>query len=1236
MTGRGRNRAGRPERPVDPDSGPVARFAGQLRQLREEAGTPSYQVLGRKAHYAASTLAAAAKGDRLPSLEVTLAYVAACGGDEEEWRVRWQAAADAAAGQGRYTAGPCPYPGLAPFTEQDAPVFFGRQHLADHIREELRRPDARGILAVFGASGSGKSSLLRAGVLPSLGPGWRHCLLTPGDRPAAALETALAETGDDQESRLVVAIDQFEEIFTLCADPGERESFLNTVAGIAGDVRVLITVRADFYPHCSRHPRLVTALREGTQIPLGPPSPADLHAMITRPAGLAGVKPDGDLVATLLAEAADQPGALPMLAHCLRQTWHRRTGTTLRLADYRAVGGLRGAIAQTAEEVYVRSDPAGQLLLRDLFVRLTALGDDTEDTRRRMSLAELHGWGHGADVERLLDELARARLVVVQDDTVEVAHEAVISAWPRLRRWLDEDREALRVHRQLTEAATAWERLGRDKDALYGGTRLALARRMVEHRATRLNAVERGFLEASVAASRRRSRRARQSVAAMAVLLVLALCTTALAVREQRAATRQRNVAVAEQVAEQAAGLRGRDPALAAQLSLAAFRLAPTTGTRGGLLSALPGPHATRLTGHEDNVTSVAYVPGGGLLATSGRDRTVRLWDVADPHQPRRPATLTGHTDVVNAVAASPDGRTIASAGWDDTVRLWDVADPRRPRAAAVLGGHTGDVNGVAFSPGGRLMASASTDRTVRVWDVARPWNPEPAAVLTGSRDTVVRVAFSRDGRTLGAVGWDRTLRLWRLDADGRAVAGAAVPTGHTAPVGGLAFSPDGRTLATSSADRTARLWDVAGLRTRHLATMTGHRDSVRSVAFGAGGRLLATAGLDYDVRLWDLSDRRRPWRSATLSGHSGAAVSAAFSPDGRVLATSGDDHTVRLWDLATVPLTGHRDLVSAVAFSPDGRLLASGGSDHTVRLQAADGTGPLMNPLTGHTGHVNGLAFRSDGRLLASAAFDGTVRLWDLTDPRHPEPLTKLTVDAGHANAVAFRPDGRVLATAGSDAVVRLWDVTDPRHPAELAELIGHTDGVNAVVFRSDGRLLASSGWDRSVRLWDVTDPRRPTEQAKLTGHTDGVNAVALSPDGRTLATAGFDGTAILWDLLRPRRLATLALEAGTMYAVAFAAEGRVLATAGADGMIRLWDPAAPRSGPTAVLSGHTDRVHAVAAAARGSALASAGADRTVRLWDVDPGRAAAAICDRAHPRLTHAEWRRYFPDVDFRSPCP
>ncbi|MEU4743692.1 hypothetical protein AB0G02_24945, partial [Actinosynnema sp. NPDC023658] len=910
----------RPESPLRADSRDLGEFADDLRALRERAGSPTYRRLARDAHYSAAALSEAANGRRLPSLAVTVAYVRACGGDVVAWESRWRELAERLAAANPRTPArttEAPYTGLAAFQVRDADRFFGRDRV---VRELVGLVARRRFAGVFGASGCGKSSVLRAGLVATSGR--PAVVLTPGPRPLEELAVRIAAfSGKDAgalaaefaaypenlhlrvrqalvggDDDLLLVVDQFEEVFTLCGEPAERAAFISALTAAASAptsrTRVVLGVRADFLGHCGRYPELVEALRGG-QVLVGPMSADELREAIVSPAVAVGCKVETALVTRLVADAAGQPAVLPLVSHALLETWHRRRGVALTLAGYEEVGGIEHSIARSAEHVHASMSPERQAIAKQVFLRLIAVGEGTEDTKRRVARAEVDHHAEG-DGRAVLTALAQARLVVLDRETVELAHEALIRNWPRLRGWIAEDRAGLRVQRMLTEAAHTWEALDRDPDALYRGTRLALVREWADDtRRPALTPGELRFLEASVtaddavrAAEHRRTRRLRQLVSLMAVLLLLTSSAIVYAFRAERSATEQRNIALAHKVIAQAAALRDTDPALSLQLTLAAYRLASMPETQDAVLGAFAEPYATTI----GAVRTSAVSPTGTLLAVVDDTRTqeVRLVDISDPHRPRHVAVLTGQADL-SVLAFSADGTWLAGASGSD-VAVWRVADPRRAELVHRLRGRsTGVVLSLAFSPDARhLVAGATGGSSALAWDLVGG-DPVPLPP-TGTSGPVAFLA----GHVVAVVSGDRVHAVDLVTgASGVLVDGVGAITA-------LAVGVGGRVLVTAGEDRVVRLWRTADPRDPDSQAATAghvpalgparqdgavrHTGDVHALALDAAGRVLAVGGEDRTTRLWDVTDRAAPAEIATLDGHLGAVTAAAFAAGGLAL----------------------------------------------------------------------------------------------------------------------------------------------------------------------------------------------------------------------------------------------------------------------------------------------------------------------------------------------------------------
>ncbi|WP_329244384.1 helix-turn-helix domain-containing protein [Streptomyces sp. NBC_01478] len=1177
---------GRPERPLDPGAGPVQRFAFALRQLRREAGGITYRAMAGQAGFSAATLSESAAGERLPSLPVTLAYVQACGGNVAEWERRWREASAEEAGRPAQDEeeAASPYRGLARFEPGDRDRFFGRDQLVADLAELAL--DHR-FVAVVGTSGSGKSSLLRAGLVPALRgaawPGPRPAairILTPGEHPARTHTRALtpaetpqnAKNGEDAQDGeggdTWVIVDQFEEVFTLCPDPAERTRFLDrllTASRPGGGLRVVIAVRADLYGRLGEHRALADALR-GASLLVAPMSTDELREAVVKPATAHGLTVERALTDRIITDVSDRPGGLPLMSHALLETWRRRRGRTLTLKGYEAAGGVQGAIAQTAEDLYASLTPQEAALARQVMLRLIAPGDGSDDTSRPAHRTELDTAGTGdttgTDTAVVLDRLARARLITLDDDTVDLAHEALITAWPRLRDWIDRDREALRRHRSLTQAALAWQQLDHDTGALYRGARLTAAEETftTPDNTNQLAPPEREFLAASLRmrdaehrVAARATRRLRSLVAALAALLVLAVIAAGLTFTQRQSAVTAQHTALSRQLAAQSAALLDSNPDLAALLAIQAYRTSPTGEAVTSLYTAAALPLRHRLT-VGGKVLSVAFSPDGRTLATGSTDEAMRLWDTATG---TLRATLSDRAGGVRAVAFSPDGRTLADGGMHG-LELWDVATGTvRVRLTG-----RGQTAAVAFSPDGRTIAAAS-GTTVSLWDVA---SRKTRATLKGHISTVRSVAFSPDGRLVATGSDDGTTRLWNAETGKQ----RAVLTGNGGQVYSLAFSPDGQTLA-GVVGYTVRTWPVRSALLPHSGS--------------GAGRVL-------------------------LSNRPGPEWSVAFSPDGRTLATTGNDKTLRLTDLATDETqsitTGHTDVVGSVAFGPDGHTLATGSNDGTARLWQAD-TGQSRTTLSDRTGPLDSVAFSPDGHTLATGSGIGRVPLWNTSTGTLRATLRVTHADTSPANEVTFSPDGRTLATGDIGGNVRLWDV---RTGTSRLDLPYNRASVDSVSFTPDGRSLISRYVDGRLRQWNTTTGKART---LTTRHTATVWSNAVSPDGRTLATGGYDTPILLQDLATGTLLATLTGHTSGVKALAFSPDGRTLASGSEDRTVRLWDTATGKQ--RAVLSGHGDDVLAVAFSADGRTVASGSADDTVRLWDVATGTLRATLTGHAGP---------------------
>jgi WD40 repeat protein/energy-coupling factor transporter ATP-binding protein EcfA2 len=1213
----------------------------------------------------------------------------------------------------RPASAPVPYRGLKSFQPEDAEWFFGRERLTgalvDRLRDQYRRG---GLLIVVGPSGSGKSSLLRAGLIPAIRGGalgiqgaehWPTDLLTSGSHPmdelarhpGLARRSGLAAVVGEPPA--VVVVDQFEEVFTLCTDEEERRAFITALCAAAGGTDssagsgaepelagaanpaalVVLGLRADFYPYALRYPELVAGLQR-RQLLVGPMTEEELRSAITGPARKAGLDIEAGLVEVLLHDlapaghheqpaGAHEPGTLPLLSHALLTTWELSRGGRLTVADYRASGGIQGAVAASAEDVYVDLTPAQQDLTRRIFTRLVHVADDTADTRRRVSKSELQLGNSDAQVQPVLDAFIRQRLITADTDTVEIAHEALLHAWPRLRQWIDTDTIGARTHRQLTVATEEWRDSDRDLGALYRGGRLAAAEEWagVSSHQSDLNVLERAFLDASVAqrreaerASRRQANRLRAFTAALAALFIVTASLAGLAYQQRSSAVNERDVAISRQLAIEAGQLRGTDIALAMQLSLIAYQIAPTAEATSSLLNSTAAMPVTRLLGPAGTeMHSIAYSPNAAVLATGSGDGSVRLWDVSVRGRASQLAPLSV-AGAVTSVTFNSDGKLLAVGSGTGGVTLWDVSNPRRPVLRGRLPASAGaQVSAVAFSPGRPVLATGNTDGQVRLWDVTDPAHATPLGrPLDAGTGAVDAVAFAPDGsgRQVLAAGMSNgAIPLWAMPRSGAPVGAAIRVKGIAHGVNAITFSPDGRTLAAAGNDSLVGRWTIspASLKATALPSLAGPKSWVYALAFSPDGHSIAAGSADDNAYIWDLSSG-----SLTAKLPQPTPLTAlAYGKDGDTLVTGDAADVARIWTLPGPVLAQSSGSVFAAAFSPDsttGDILAVGSAppDGRGQVQLWNVTDPdrpaaLGAPLTAPDPVDGTVAYGPDGRLAAGTG-DGAVGLWDVRDPARPvrvaAPASALRTAIQN---VAFDDSGRLLAAGSTDGTIELWDTASFTQTRPLAVLADKSTGptahdVFAVAFSADDRLLAAASADGTVRLWNITDPARPEPVGKpLVDLADAVYQVTFSPNGHLLAASGEDGEVRLWDVTtpsRPRLVATLGGSAGIVYDVAFSPDGRTLVTADGDTTVTLWDianPAAPSR--LASLTGPAGTVFAAVFSPDDTGIAAGSQDGTTRLWRATPATAAAYVCATAGAPITPAEWEQYIPGLPYHPPC-
>jgi WD40 repeat protein/tetratricopeptide (TPR) repeat protein len=1218
-----------------------------------------------------------------------------------------------------------PFRGLQIFDFEHAPIFHGRTKAIGEVFEALEAQvrAQQPFVLVLGASGSGKSSLVRAGVLPLLtqpetieGTGlWRWSVTRPGaggsggdcfDTLAAALlepsalpalrdpesrnaigdlatelrehsdcvalrvrdaldhaarewkirqfqylkekERQLRESGrsDDADlpreqrerlelpkARLALVIDQLEELFTTGFSSEVRQNYISALAGLvrSGRVFVLATLRSDFYPRYQEFPDLIELAKPSGKFDLRPPTPYELGNMIRLPAEAAGLRFEQDqetgqrLDQALRDAASATPECLPLLEHVLSLLYDEQSARgddLLRWSDYRELGELKGALAKHAEAVFSTLQPHEQKAFPLMMRYLVTLGQGEEEVPNRRTVPyrdfiTSEGTDHDqkAGAKGFVDLFIEKRLLVADTDpqgeiTVSVAHEALLREWQRVKEWLTENREFLRMRDRLDSSLKLWLSRGQQKDDLLGpGLPLAEGEKLVKDFEPSLSREQIDYIHASFA-ERKRSKQVQERVryavmGAITVLAIVAGFQWLRADRQRRTAAQafKSEAQVAAKLQEQLrqAGWASFNQADRQfhlgewQEGIALLARAINFDPQNQVASErffqeliihrekmLPPPVASFT--YRDVVYDAVFSPDGARILTASWDKTAKLWDAASG----RLIGVFAHQGAVNAAAFSPDGARILTASSDKTARLWDAASGKLIASF----GHQDEVNAAAFSPDGARILTASSDKTARLWDVA-------SGKLIASFEhqaTVYHGAFSRDGTRILTASKDRTAKLWNA-ASGKRIASFD----HQDAVYDAEFSPEGAQILTASADGTARLWDAAS--GKRIASFD-HQNQVYDAVFSPDGAQILTASADKTAKLWDAASGKL----IASFVHPESVQSAAFSPNGAQVVTSDWDKTVKVWEAAwgePVSAFAHQDGLYHAAFSRDGARILTGSADKTAKLWDAT-SGKLIGSFN-HQDGVTDAVFSPDGARILTASLDNTAKLWDAASG-------KLVASFAHqdgVNAAAFSPDGARILTASKDKTAKLWDTAS----GKLIASFDHQDAVHDAAFSRDGARILTASADRSAKLWDAASGKLIASFE----HQDAVYDAAFSPDGARILTASADHRAGLWDAASGKLLASFD-HRDEVFQAALSPDGARILTASLDKTAKLWDAATGKLIATFV---HQASVYRGVFSPDGARILTASADNTARLWDAVSGKLIASFDHQDSVR-----WAAFSPD--------
>jgi WD40 repeat protein len=1118
----------------------------------------------------------------------------------------------------------CPYQGLYHFSYENSEYFFGREVFVEELFEYT---ETRNFIPVLGASGSGKSSVILAGLVPKLVQAgrWQFTHFRPGNDPFNALAQALVPLYEpnlnkteliaqarqlagyfknntvllsdvfatiqqnNPQNRTLLIADQFEELYTLCPDEKIRRQFLDTLlntfksfAEQSSLSTVLVaTMRADFLGNALSYRPLADVLQQGN-IMLGPMNENELRDVIEKPAQKLGVTFEEGLVERILDDVDKQPGNLPLLEFALTELWKKRQGKQLTHKAYEDIGEVSGALTGYADDKFSKLKPEEKERVRRIFIQLVQPGAGREDTRRVATQADFNesNWD-------LVKQLADARLVVTsrteknseqETETVEVVHEALIRNWGQLRKWMEVDREFRTWQEQLRSAKKQWEENHRDQGSLLRGAALLKAEEKLQERPEDLEA-EKLFIQESIQERDRLQQQEEERKEQLAKAQKEALEASQAREAQQKQANKKLRIgaiflsvvtvaAIAAAVGAWYQTKQAQKQTIQAQLNLA---------------NSLGQTSKAQLTEGKDLDAFLKAIRAGKILQKyRAKDPQVLGALIGNVYEGRERNRLLGHRSPAYSLSISNDSKTIVSGSADNTIKVWNLETGEEIRT---LKGHDSRVNSVSISNDSKTIVSGSEDYNIKVWNLE---TGEEIHTLKGHNGRVNSVSISNDSKTIVSGGGDNTIKVWNLET------GEEIHTlkGHDREVSSVSISNDSKTIVSGSFDNTIKVWnrETGEL----IRTLTGHDSGVNSVSISNDSKTIVSGSADNTIKVWNLQTGEE---ISTLTGHKGQVWSVSISNDSKTIVSGSEDSTIKVWNLETGEeirtLKGHDNHVWSVSISNDGTIVSCSG-DNTIKVWNRE-TGELIRTLTGHNGPVYSVSISNDSKTIVSGSSDSTIKVWNLETR---EEIRTLTGHNGPVNSVSISNDSKTIVSGGDDNTIKVWNL-------ETGELIrtltGHNGRVNSVSISNDSKTIVSGSDDNTIKVWNLETGE---EIRTLTGHDREVYSVSISNDSKTIVSGSEDYNIKVWNLETGELIRTLTGHNGRVNSVSISNDSKTIVSGGGDYNIKVWNLETGEEIRT--LTGHRYWVRSVSISNDSKTIVSGSDDydyNNIKVWNLETG---------------------------------